>query len=119
MKEEKLGIKMKNMKEYLKGKSLVAAHQFSEGPNLQHQSSLRITSEEAKTQTKTTTRHSNKRIFTPLIESPSVLLAKLLDAKLVRKIPFHQPSQAPKNFNSNVWCVYHFNAIGHYTDRCW
>lgn len=66
-KEVKLGIKMKKMKENLKGKSPVDAYQFSENPNLQHQSLPKATFEEAKIQRKINSQHSTGRILTLLM----------------------------------------------------
>lgn len=84
------------MREDLKGKFPVGAHQFSESSNMQHQSS--VTCEDAKAQRKTNALHSNERFLTPFIRSPSMILARLLDVELIKKIFFHQTKLASKEF---------------------
>lgn len=63
-------------------------------------------------------RSSKGRVFTCFVESAYTLLVKLLGAKLIKKIPFQQPDQPPKNFNPRVWCTYHSNVVGHPTNGC-
>lgn len=55
---------------------------------------------------------------TPLAESPSDLLVKLLDVNLIKKIPFCQPDQTSKNFKAKPWCGYHSDVLGHHMNRC-
>lgn len=54
---------------------------------------------------------------TPLTKSPVALLVKLLDVKLIKKTPLGQPDHS-RIFNLKAWCAYHFDALGHHTNRC-
>lgn len=94
---------MKKIKSDAKGKILADPPKLAEsGPKLQSQSSTTVTSvpypEKIKTPEMNNKQRSKDRIFT---------LCRLLNAKLIKKIPFHQPDQPPRNVNLRVWCEYH------------
>lgn len=114
---------MKNIKSDAKPKFPTDPPKVAEsGPNIQSQPSpmeaLVPYPEKIKTPGMNDKRRSKDRVFTCFVESPSALLARLLNANLVKRILVHQPDQHSKNYNQRVWCVYHFNVVSQHTNMC-
>lgn len=91
--EKKLESEMKKMNADVKGKSPTNTSTFTEnGLKIQFQLSPKTTStpyhDEAKAPRMKNKRFSNDRLFTSLAEPSSTLLVELLDAKLIKKLPF-------------------------------
>lgn len=87
---------MKKIKSDVKGKFPTDLSKFAEtGPNLEFQSLSKAASapylKKIKTPKMNDKQRSKDRVLTYFSESPSVLLGRLLNAKLTKKIPFQQP----------------------------
>lgn len=89
---------MKKIKSDVKGKFPTDLSKFAEtGPNLEFQSSSKAASapylKKIKTPKMNDKQRFKDRVLTYFSESPSVLLGRLLNAKLTKKKPFQQPDQ--------------------------
>lgn len=112
--EKKLWKKMKMLKADIKGKFPTDAPWLSEnGPYMQFSSSLKtvpVYHPEKVNLSRITT------FFAPLAGHLFVILARLLDAKLTKKITFYKIDQFSQTCNSKATCIYH-DVVGHYTCR--
>ena len=64
-------------------------------------------------------RTRSKREFTPIGESYTSLLRKLIQLRLVEPVNPYVVNPNARGFDPTVICEYHANSLGHNIENCW